>query len=53
MSMMMNDPEAMMMMQVMQSFGSMGLGGLFGSGPLMAGNPFDAFFGFSDSTNRD
>lgn len=32
----------------MQSFGSMGLGGFFGSGPLMAGNPFDAFFGFSD-----
>jgi predicted enzyme related to lactoylglutathione lyase len=32
----------------MQSFGAMGLGGLFGSGPLMAGNPFDAFFGFSD-----
>lgn len=43
-----DNPEAMMN-QIMQSFGAMGLGGMFGAmGPLMTGNPFESFFNFSD-----
>lgn len=43
-----DNPEAMMN-QILQSFGAMGLGGMFGAmGPLMTGNPFESFFNFSD-----
>lgn len=39
-------PDAIM--QMMQSFGSSGLANVFGSGPLMPMNPFEAFFDFSN-----